>query len=70
MKMIKIMGYGGGPGCCFGNTYKGKFKVTPNKETKMYKIVALKDSTREYGDKVMREGETSWVGFGLIQEMY
>jgi len=69
VKMVKIMGYGGGPGCCYGNTYKGRFGVEFLKEG-LLKFTALEDGTREYRDQNVPKGESFYVAPNNIQEMY
>jgi hypothetical protein len=45
---IKIQGYGGGPGCSFGNTYKGKFKLKLLLQEQLWEVTALEDGLMDY----------------------
>ena len=48
VETIKIMGYGGGPGCSFGNTYEGKFSLMLLKEKSLWKVTAVEEGLKNH----------------------
>lgn len=66
-EVIKVMGYGGGPGYVKGGYYKGKFEVKFINDS-LLKITAIEDSQREFED--ILKGSEFFVSTNCIQEMY